>query len=149
MSTTLARRATDALLIVTGLLLATAVLSDVQRRVALQHRMHVDRQALRVYMRPRVVDAHLMTITVHRTRDLVCVPTRTSATRRERVCVRVAQTTTNAGRVLDAYLVDNHLPARQPRRPHARSVGRATDAHRMRRRTTASRSPSRQPNRSS
>jgi hypothetical protein len=104
--TRLPRCATDVLLVCVGLLLALAVAVDVGRRIALGWRMRVDRHAMRVYLRPQVVDPHLMSIAVQGPRDLVCITThekrRRRASHRVRVCVHVAHPSADAWRIVDA-----------------------------------------------
>jgi hypothetical protein len=90
----LPRRATDALLIALGLLLAVAVAVDVARSNALAERMRRDRSALRAYLHPQVVDPHLVSISVGGSRDLVCAPRH--GRRRSRVCIHVLHTAAGA-----------------------------------------------------
>jgi hypothetical protein len=98
-----ARRATDVLLVTVGLLLALAVAVDVGRRIALGWRMRVDRHALRVYLRPQVLDPRLVSIRVQGPRDLVCVTTPDRRARhRVRVCVHVSHPSADAWHIVDA-----------------------------------------------
>jgi hypothetical protein len=114
-TTRLPRRATDALLVTVGLLLALAVAVDVGRRIALGWRMRVDRHAMRVYLHPQVVDPRLMSIRVQGRHDLVCVTTRGHRERhRVRVCVHVAHPSADGWRIVDA--------SREPLGPATRSA---------------------------
>jgi hypothetical protein len=90
----LPRRATDALLIALGLLLAVAVAVDVARSNALAERMRRDRSALRAALHPQVVDPQLVSISVRGSRDLVCVPRHGG--RRSRICIHVLHTGSGA-----------------------------------------------------
>jgi hypothetical protein len=83
----LPRHATDALLVMLGVLLAAAVTVDLVRSTELAQRMRRDRLALRAYLHPRVVDPQLVSIKMHGSRDLVCVPRR--GRHRSRVCIHV------------------------------------------------------------
>jgi hypothetical protein len=108
----LPRRATDALLIALGLLLAVAVAVDVARSNALAERMRRDRSALRTYLHPHVVDPHLVSISVRGSRDLVCVPRH--GRRRSRICIHVVHT--GAGAHGPAPAAELRAPSRTPRR---------------------------------
>jgi hypothetical protein len=119
--TRLPRRATDALLVTVGLLLALAVTVDVGRRMALGWRMRVDRHAMRVYLHPQVVDPRLVSIRVQGPHDLVCATTRERRDRdRVRICVRVAHPSANGWRIVDA--------SRQLLGPASRSAGPPAEA---------------------
>jgi hypothetical protein len=83
----LPRYARDALLVTLGVLLAVAVTVDLARSTELAKRMRRDRLALNAYMHPHVVDPQLVSIKMHGSRDLVCVPRRRR--HRSRVCIHV------------------------------------------------------------
>jgi hypothetical protein len=96
----LPRYATDALLVMLGLLLTVAVAVDLARSTALAQRMRRDRLALNAYMHPRVVDPQLVSIKMHGSRDLVCVPRR--GRHRSRVCIHVVHGGAGAAQPLPA-----------------------------------------------
>jgi hypothetical protein len=105
----LPRYATDALLVMLGLLLTVAVAVDLARSTALAQRMRRDRLALNAYMHPRVVDPQLVSIRMHGSRDLVCVPRR--GRHRSQVCIHVLHTGAGTVGPVRAAEVDMPSPA--------------------------------------
>jgi hypothetical protein len=111
----LRRHATNALLIGVGSLLALAVANDVAQRITLQQRMRIDRHALIAYVDSHgidhvdshdidhvdshVIDPKLIDITVHGSRDTVCITT-SRHKHHTRACVAVMHTPANAWHVL-------------------------------------------------
>jgi hypothetical protein len=108
----LPRYATDALLVMLGVLLAVAVAVDLARSTTLAQRMRRDRLALNAYMHPHVVDPQLVSIRMHGSRDLVCVPGR--GRHRSRVCIHVVHT--GAGAVAPVRAAEVDVPSRALKR---------------------------------
>jgi hypothetical protein len=105
----LPRHATDALLVTLGVLLAVAVAVDLVRSNTLAQRMRRDRLALNAYMHPHVVDPQLVSIKMHGSRDLVCVPRR--GRHRSRVCIHVVHGGARASEPVPAADVNMPSPA--------------------------------------
>jgi hypothetical protein len=105
----LPRYARDALLVTLGALLAVAVAVDLARSTELAQRMRRDRLALYAYMHPHVVDPQLVSIKMHGSRDLVCVPRR--GRHRSRVCIHVVHGGARAADPVPAADVNVSSPA--------------------------------------
>jgi hypothetical protein len=105
----LPRYATDALLVTLGALLAVAVVVDLARSTELAQRMRRDRLALYAYMHPRFVDPQLVSIKMHGSRDLVCVPRH--GRHRPRVCIHVVHGGAGPAQPVPAAELDVPSPA--------------------------------------